>query len=437
VGVVLLMLAIVQGVVNARARRLQRQITDITYPARVTVNDAQVALAKEMFATGEVLQGARAAGIADYRRSLSDELRAEYALDSLVPRLGGAFVDRFSAFRALSAHWHETVIPLLDSAPGRAPAPVALRESLAEPSANEAMVAAAELDSLLEASAVSERERIRSAERLDVFLPGALAPLAFLSVLIVAWTGRRIMVLATAAHADRRTLARTVAEKEGLLRGVTHDVKNPLGAAAGYTELLTDGVLGPLSADQLNVVSRVHKLVHVALRTLNDLLELFRAGGGQLLVQRAETALAPIVRECAADHAATASAMGLTIATDLPAEEVLAYTDPTRVRQILDNLISNAIKYTPSGGHIMVRVKRHGGRPAIEVQDSGPGIPEEYRERVFEEFYRLPTTPHDMAGAGVGLAISRRIARLLGGDLSVWNAAEGGAVFGLSVPPVS
>src|SRR5207247_2260839 len=113
-------------------------------------------------------------------------------------------------------------------------------------------------------------------------------------------------------------------------------------------------------------------------------------------------------------------------------------TDPVRVRQILSNLMSNAIKYTPAGGHIRVSVVRGQPRPergeqvGIEVRDTGPGIPRELQAKVFEEFFRVRGAGSNGSdGNGLGLAISRRIARLLGGDVTFADGDGGGSVFTL------
>lgn len=116
-------------------------------------------------------------------------------------------------------------------------------------------------------------------------------------------------------------------------------------------------------------------------------------------------------------------------------------TDPLRVRQVLANLVTNAIKYTPSGGHVRVsivnsqRATDRGKVAGVEVRDTGPGIPSDLHEKVFEEFFRVPNAGvRATIGNGLGLAISRRIARLLGGEVTVADADGGGVVFTLWFP---
>ena len=114
-------------------------------------------------------------------------------------------------------------------------------------------------------------------------------------------------------------------------------------------------------------------------------------------------------------------------------------TDPTRVRQVLGNMLSNAVKYTPRGGSVRIAVTSSDdeelGRVIVcAVADTGPGIPESLRERVFEEFFRVPATVAIAQGTGVGLAIARRLSRLFGGDLRLSDTRGGGATFSLLLP---
>jgi len=223
------------------------------------------------------------------------------------------------------------------------------------------------------------------------------------------------------------------------MRGVSHDLKNPLGAASGYAQLLEDGVIGPLTNEQRDRVARIRRLVLSALDTINDLVELSRADEGQLHITRTATDVGKLVPEVVADYQAAAQSAKLKISVDGAVEHVNLQTDAKRVRQILGNLLSNAIKYTPAGGSVHVRLqeKTH-ARPgewfAIEVRDTGRGIPEEHREDIFVEFFRLPDSHTVASGTGIGLAISRRLARLLGGDLTLDRANGEGSAFTLWLP---
>jgi signal transduction histidine kinase len=433
VGVTLVLLALVPIVVGARVRRMRQRVTDVTDPARVLINDVQVAITGQIAAIGVVARRDRALGASRYAAELTAESRAEDGLAALAARLGPEARRRIGELRATADRWHDAAARLLTDT--GAPAGGASGPAFAtDVDAEAPLRVARSLDALLDREAQAQRVQISSVERLDILLPAGLVPLALVSVLIVAWTAARMARIAREAEAGRASLARTMAEKSGLLRGVTHDVKNPLGAAAGYTELLSDGIVGPLSAEQHDVVARVHRLVHIALRTLGDLQELWRAESEPLTVTRERVDLCVIARQCAADYDASARSAELVLVAELPDAPVVSETDERRVRQIVENLLSNAIKYTPSGGRVRIRVRAvDARRVAMEVEDTGPGIPEAYRERVFEEFFRLPGNA-GVSGTGVGLAISRRLARALGGDLCVGRGEGTGALLVLELP---
>jgi signal transduction histidine kinase len=252
---------------------------------------------------------------------------------------------------------------------------------------------------------------------------------------VVFWMGRRVLYFAHEVERDRSALARSIDARSALMRGVTHDVKNPLSAASGYAELLEEGLAGPLSAEQTQMVGRVRRLIRVSFDTVSELLELSQAEAGRLRIERVVTDLGRLVRETVDDYRASAVEKQLAVDLAIPDVPIQLETDPTRVQQIIGNLLSNAIKYTPAGGRLSVRLfteKADGAlRPPVylEVRDSGPGIPAELRERVFEEFFRVPSTSGMANGTGVGLAISRRLARLLDGDITVTDAPGGGASF--------
>jgi PAS domain S-box-containing protein len=240
------------------------------------------------------------------------------------------------------------------------------------------------------------------------------------------------------AEQRREELERVTESRTRLMRGFSHDVKNPLGAADGYAQLLEDGILGELSRKQVESIQRIRRSIQTSLHLIHDLLELARAEAGQLEIESVATDVAALAREAVEDFRAQATAAGLGL--EVRADEALpTETDPARVRQILSNLLSNAVKYTPEGGITVETGRRSDGggargvrRIAIDVTDTGPGIPAEKRELIFQEFTRLD--PEAQHGAGVGLAISRRIARLLGGDITLESEVGRGCTFTLWLP---
>ncbi|MBX6364981.1 MAG: PAS domain S-box protein [Gemmatimonadetes bacterium] len=254
---------------------------------------------------------------------------------------------------------------------------------------------------------------------------------------LAALAFRRLQILEESEH-RRGELERITESRARLIRGFSHDVKNPLGAADGYAQLLEAGNLGELDERQREGVRRIRRSIQTAVRLIQDLLDVARAETGEIKVERARTDVARLVREVAEEFRAQATAAGLTLECRAD-DAVFADTDAIRVRQIVGNLVSNAVKYTPKGRVTLEVALRDGAeefRPgewvAVRVSDTGLGIPEDKRERVFQEFTRLHPEARD--GAGVGLANSRRIARLLGGDITLRSEVGRGSTFTLWLP---
>jgi two-component system phosphate regulon sensor histidine kinase PhoR len=206
----------------------------------------------------------------------------------------------------------------------------------------------------------------------------------------------------------------------------------------GYAFLLESGIKGPLTPEQLHVVGRIRRATQETIGVIQDLLALARVESAAGVERRAADA-ARLARESAEDYRAAAEAAGLALSIDVPADPLPVRADESRVRQVLGNLLSNALKYTPAGGvEVRARLREAGGAPgpgrwvAVEVADTGVGIPAEERERVFEEFHRAH--PGQAPGAGIGLAIARRLARMLGGELTVASEVGRGSTFTLWLP---
>lgn len=405
-------------VVSMRVQRVRTALSDGTNVARVLVNDLEVAVATQALA----LQRHDATSAADAAKAARRERMDELALDSVMVRVGPDAVEQFAQIRILVREWQQH--------------PHAGTEGTRTPT--EVLAASEALDGMLQRRADAQRARIHSLEHANVVSAVVLAPLALLATALLFWVGQRILFLAREATAGRAALAAALEEKSALLRGVTHDLKNPLGAVYGYGELLADGVLGELRTEQQDVVVRMQRLVTRALGTVSDLLDLYRDQSGTIAIERVREVLDAIVEESVSDFAALARRANLTLRFVPAGASAMVSTDPVRVREILSNLLSNAVKYTPAGGDIVVTVQPASNGPAhrmhrVAVHNTGPGIPAELQERVFDEFYRLPSSA-GVPGTGVGLAISRRLARLLGGDLMLESAPGAGATFTLLLP---
>ena len=257
---------------------------------------------------------------------------------------------------------------------------------------------------------------------------GDLAALAF----------RKIHLLEDAER--RRSEIEQITESRArLVRGFSHDLKNPLGAADGHAALLEDGILGDLSPRQKDSVTRIRASIRAALHLIDDLLELARAEAGQVEVQNAAIDVREVVQNVAGEYRAQAEAAGLSMEAEWPEEFPIVSSDPSRVRQILGNLISNAVKYNRQDGQVTVRValRERDGIPeeqwiAVDVADTGPGIPADKQHLLFQEFSRLE--PGTKRGVGLGLAISQKLAGALGGQITLQSETGEGSTFTLWLP---
>ncbi len=410
-------LALVPLSTSTHVRRLRRGLNDHVAPARVAVNDLEAAIGVELY---EGAAGARAA--TEVERARGRLARAAVVtdvrtLDSLVTPLDDAFARRaLTDLRVGITAWHDG-------------------ESDARGLA--ALDAAERLDDALGRYAARQSARMTRAERTELVADAVLVGFAALGVLMLARAGLRMARLAALAESQRSALAAAHAEREAVLRGVTHDLRNPLAAARGHVELVADGLLGPVTPRQADSLARSYRLISATLGGVDDLLAVAMADAGRLAVHPRRVALDTLARDAVAEHAVLAARAGLALTcTVAPVDgtSLSVETDPARVHQVLGNLLSNACKYTPAGGCVELA---GGPGPAggcwLAVHDSGPGVPPDAYERVFDEAVRLAETRH-IAGAGVGLAAARRVARALGGDLTVGVAPQGGAAFVLALP---
>ena len=226
--------------------------------------------------------------------------------------------------------------------------------------------------------------------------------------------------------------------RAALMRGFSHDVKNPLGAADGYLELLENEIMGPVTDKQRQSLGRARRSLAAALRLIGDLIELARAESIQ--VERTEVDLKQLIEELLEAYSGRAETKGLALSAEFSPEVETVHTDRTRVRQILTNLFSNAIKYSSEGGVIAsVRLRdeerrgRRGPWVRIDITDTGPGIAEDQERHLFREYYRADSAV-GTEGTGIGLPISRRLARALGGDLTVSSTLGKGSTFTVWLP---
>jgi two-component system, NtrC family, sensor histidine kinase GlrK len=238
----------------------------------------------------------------------------------------------------------------------------------------------------------------------------------------------------------RRRLDEFETQKNRFLRHVSHELKTPLTAIREGAELLNDKVAGPLAPPQAQVVSIMRDNSVKLQRLIEELLDYQRALHAAASLEVRPVMLDDLVRDAARSHELAAQAKGLKLTID--AQSVTLEADPQKLRSIVDNLISNAVKFTPSGGTIEVRARALSGEAVIEVKDTGPGVPPEERESIFNLFFRGRTKADGgrVKSSGLGLAIARELVEAHGGQIAVVPGKSGadgknsGAHFRVTLP---
>jgi signal transduction histidine kinase len=257
-------------------------------------------------------------------------------------------------------------------------------------------------------------------------------------------------------------LLRANRAKSEFLANVSHELRTPLNAIVGFVDLLRDGVYGTLNSRQVGPVERIEASANHLRHLVDQVLDLAKMAAGRLEVHTEPVELRPFVFDVASEVEPLITEKGLTFSLTVGATLPRVRTDPTHLRQILINLLGNAVKFTMTGG-ISVRGKLVGNetrsglpsvlnaatallmrspRPdglwiALQVVDTGIGIAEPDRERIFDEFEQVNAGPRGDSirrGTGLGLSISRRLARLIGGDITVESELGRGSVFTVWLP---
>jgi PAS domain S-box-containing protein len=221
--------------------------------------------------------------------------------------------------------------------------------------------------------------------------------------------------------------------KDEFVALVSHELRTPLTSIRGYLELLLEDGAGFEQAhtDWLSVIDRNSERL---LCLVEDLLLKAQVNAGKVALTVKEIDLAAIVEQSVETGATIATARGITLVSSTGAVPPVA-ADPVRLGQVIDNLISNALKFTPAGGRVEVRASERGGRARIEIADTGMGISPAEQEHLFERFYRTAQAQTDaVPGVGLGLSIAKAIVEAHGGSLSCESVEGAGTTFTIELP---
>jgi len=223
--------------------------------------------------------------------------------------------------------------------------------------------------------------------------------------------------------------------KSDFVSTVSHELRTPLTAIRGALGLLSGGVLGELSAEATSVVDIAEQNVARLVQLVNDILDMQKIESGKMDFDPTVCDLADLVNRSALDNRAYAEPFGVRIEITERPERALVRVDRNRMLQVLANLISNAVKFSPPGGVVTLRIVPQDSLFCVEVHDDGCGIPEEFRDRIFGRFAQADASTSRMrGGTGLGLHISKSIVERPRGTITFQSDAVSGTTFCVALP---
>jgi len=288
---------------------------------------------------------------------------------------------------------------------------------------------------------------------------------------LVLWSGHRALLTSSMHLASVRESFRDLEEKterlqeaydrlkeldrlkSNFLATVSHELRTPLTSIIGYSEMLIEGIAGEMPGEQREFVKTIHEKGAQLLELISGLLDLSKLESGTLSMRRTDVDVAPLVQDVVQTVTPTARKTGLTVVGDVDRATPRLWADPTRLRQVIQNLVDNAMKFSPQGGVVLIRAESiqmeqggdDDGGPALfrstqpgvrlRVADSGIGIPDAEKQRVFDAFYQVDSSStRHVGGTGLGLSIVKRLVEGHGGRIWIEDNRPSGAVFVIDLP---
>ena len=233
---------------------------------------------------------------------------------------------------------------------------------------------------------------------------------------------------------DVTELRRLENMRREFVANVSHELKTPLASIKAYAETLQ---LGAVNDPQHNLafVGRIEEQADRLHQLIVDLIHLARVESGQEVFEIVEVSVAEVVANCAAQHTGAADAKQIVLVVEPPDEALQVRADEEGLRTIFDNLVGNAIKYSPAGGRVVIRWRRDGEQVLLEVEDNGIGIARKHQDRVFERFYRVDKArSRELGGTGLGLSIVKHLAQAFGGGVGLISEVGEGSTFQIRLP---
>ena len=249
-------------------------------------------------------------------------------------------------------------------------------------------------------------------------------------------------ILAKLREKQRALEARTAAlieagkQKSQFMANVTHELRTPIHGICGLSDLVEGGIYGPVTDKQREATRGIKRSAKSLLQLIDDLLELARADAGKLAFKPEDVDVRELVEQVVASVRWMQGTKDLAIAIALDDDLPKVFTDPRKLGQIVLNLLSNAVKFTPEGGKIVVRARRHADDAvAIDVEDSGIGIAVAEQARIFEEFRQVDgSAERRFGGIGLGLALVKRLADAMQATIALRSEEGRGSTFTVVVP---
>ena len=248
---------------------------------------------------------------------------------------------------------------------------------------------------------------------------------------------RLLTTVEAAAQAHAHGLQLQVADrhKTDLLASVSHELRTPLAVIIGYLDLVREGTVGDCPAEACRLLDRARGNARWLLDLVEEFLDLSQLEVGAARVRREPIDPGPLLRELAEAFAVLVRGKPVRFLADVPAVLPAVAADRAKVRVIVQNLLANAAKFTTSGQIRLAATADATGGVCIAVEDTGPGIAREHHEAVFDPFRQLEPAAGSRHGVGLGLALGRRFARMMGGELSLTSTVGVGSTFTLTLPP--
>lgn len=223
--------------------------------------------------------------------------------------------------------------------------------------------------------------------------------------------------------------------KSKFLSMVSHDLRSPLTAITGYSEFLSQGQYGALNDQQKRMLKIILQEGDYLNCLIGDLMDLASIEAGNFRLNKKPLLFLALVKEVLPRIEIFTSRKGIRLDIEGPADDLTILGDPQRLKQVLTNLLTNAVKHTSKGGHIKIRSSSVDDALQFQVVDDGAGIPPEVLERIFEQFYQVESSPARSEGLGLGLAIAKEIVQAHGGEISASSQGPGtGATFTVKIP---